>query len=102
MTVVQAILACYPAAGMTITIDLPLNLDEGSIRQLEKDAREAVAARLYREHQLSHGQLAKFLGIGRGQVDEVLARHEPFDEFTAEEIAQQAQSLERLRKAGAG
>jgi len=85
---------------MTITIDLPPNLDDGAVRRLEKEAREAVAVRLYREQQLSHGQLAKFLGIGRGQVDEVLARHQPFDEFTSEEIAQQAQSLEHLRKAG--
>ena len=85
--------------SMTITIDLPPNLDEQSIRRLEQDAREAVAVRLYREHQLSHGQLARFLGIGRGQVDDLLARHEPFDEFTADEIAEQAQALERLRKA---
>ena len=82
---------------MTINIDPPFNLDEESIRRLEQDAREAVAVRLYREHQLSHGQLAKFLGIGRGRVDEMLARHEPFDEFTADEIAEQAQALERLR-----
>jgi predicted HTH domain antitoxin len=82
---------------MTITIDLPANLDEQSIRRLEQDAREAVGVRLYRDHQLSHVQLAKFLGIGRGQVDDLLARHEPFDEFTAEEIAEQAQALERLR-----
>ncbi|MGD0769821.1 MAG: UPF0175 family protein [Tepidisphaeraceae bacterium] len=67
---------------------------------MEHEARESVAVRLYREQKLSHGQLAKFLGIGRGQVDEVLGRHGPFDEFTAEEIAKQAQSLQRIREAG--
>jgi predicted HTH domain antitoxin len=83
---------------MTITIELPSNLDAGSIVHLEREAREAIAVRLYREQQLSHGQVAKFLGIGRGQVDEVLGRHERFDEFTAEEIAEQAESLKRIRK----
>jgi predicted HTH domain antitoxin len=85
---------------MTITIDLPPNLDDDSIRRLEREAREAVAVRLYREQKLSHGQLAKFLGIGRGEVDEVLGRHGPFDEFSADEIAQQAQSLKHLRESG--
>jgi len=85
---------------MSITIELPADLDDASIRQLEQEAREAVAVRLYREQKLSHGQLAKFLGIGRGEVDEVLGRHERFDEFTADEIAQQAQALEHLPQAG--
>lgn len=84
---------------MTITIQLPPNLDDASIRGLEQEAREAVAVRLYREQKLSHGELAKFLGIGRGQVDKILGRHGAFDEFTADEIAAQAQSLERLRDA---
>jgi hypothetical protein len=90
----------YHGIRMTITIDLPPNLDDDSVRRLEKDAREAVAARLYREEKLSHGQLAKFLGIGRGEVDTVLTRYEPFDEFTAAEIAQQVRSLEDLHRAG--
>ena len=81
---------------MTITIDLPPNLDADSVRRLEKGAREAVAVRMYHEQQLSHGQLARFLGIGRGEIDGVLARHEPFDEFTAEEITEQARSLDSL------
>jgi predicted HTH domain antitoxin len=85
---------------MTIKIDLPPDLDEASVRGLEKEAREAVAVSLYRQEKLSHGQLAKFLGIGRGQVDEVLGRHGAFDEFTAEEIIKQADSLQRLREAG--
>ena len=85
---------------MTLTIELPSNLDEGSIRGLEKEAREAVAVRLYREQKLSHGQFAKFLGIARGEVDGVLGRHGAFDEFTAEEIAIQAQTLRHLREAG--
>jgi hypothetical protein len=34
---------------MTITIDLPPNLGDDAVRRLEKEAREAVAVRLYRE-----------------------------------------------------
>jgi len=83
---------------MTITIELPSNLDESAIPQLEREVREAVAVRLYRRQKLSHGQVAKFLGIGRGEVDEMLGRHERFDEFSAEEIAEQAEALRRLRR----
>ncbi len=83
---------------MTITIDLPANLDDASVRRLEQDAREAVAVRLYRDQKLSHGQFATFLGIGRGEVDRVLGRHEVFDEFSTDEIVEQARLLEHLRQ----
>jgi predicted HTH domain antitoxin len=76
---------------------LPPNLDKDLLPQLEQEAREAVAVRLYREQKLSHGQVATFLGIGRGQVDEVLGRHDRSDEFSAEEISEQAGSLARLK-----
>ena len=85
---------------MTLNIPIPNDLDETSLRELERDAREAVAARLYRQGKMSHGKLAEFLGIGRGQVDELLARHGVLDEFTAEEIAEQARVSRDARQQG--
>jgi predicted HTH domain antitoxin len=83
---------------MTVTIPLPDNLDEALVRELDHAAREAVAARLYREGKLSHGQFAKFLNIGRGEVDEVLARHGIVDEFAADEVAAQVQASRSARR----
>lgn len=83
---------------MTVTIPIRDNLDEALVRELDTAARGAVAVRLYREGKLSHGQLANFLGIGRGQTDEVLGRHWVIDEFTADEIAAQVQASQGLRR----
>lgn len=83
---------------ITITIPIPDNLDEALVRELDTAAREAVAVRLYREGKLSHGQFAHFLGIGRGQADEVLGRHGVVDEFTADEISAQVQVSRDLRQ----
>jgi predicted HTH domain antitoxin len=85
---------------VTLHIPIPENLEEALVRRLDKEAREAVAIRLYQEERLSHGQLAKYLGIGRGQVDEVLVRHGVGDEFTASEIAEQARALRHFRDGG--
>ncbi|MBI4581925.1 MAG: UPF0175 family protein [Planctomycetes bacterium] len=83
---------------MTVTVPIPDNLDEALVRELDQAAREAVAVRLYREGKLSHGQFASFLGIGRGQADEVLGRHGVVDEFTADQIAAQVQASRSLRQ----
>ena len=81
---------------MTLNIPIPPGLDEATIHKLDVTAREAVAVQLYREGKLSHGKLAEFLNIGRGQVDELLARYHVVDEFSAQEIVDQATAL-RLR-----
>jgi predicted HTH domain antitoxin len=85
---------------MTVTVPIPDNLDAALIHELDTAAREAVAVRLYREGKLSHGQFADFLGIGRGQADELLAHHGVVDEFTAEEIASQVQASRSIRPIG--
>lgn len=85
---------------MTVTIPLPDNLDEALLRELDHAAREAVAVRLYREGKLSHGQFATLLGIGRGEVDDVLARYGIIDEFSAGEIAAQVQASRTARQRG--
>jgi len=52
---------------MTLSIPIPEDLDEALVHQLDQDARQVVAVRLYQEGKLSHGQLAKYLGIDRAQ-----------------------------------
>ena len=54
---------------MTLHIAIPEDLDTASVRQLDREVREFVAVQLYRQGKLSHGKLAKFLGIGRGEAD---------------------------------
>jgi predicted HTH domain antitoxin len=88
--------ACY-ALGMTITIQLPDGIDEALARQAEREAREVIGVRLYEAEHLSHGQLAKFPGIGRGQVDEVLGRRGVAESLTPAEVAAQAEMLGRMR-----
>lgn len=85
---------------MNITIPIPDNLDEASKRHVEQDAREAAGVRLYRDGQFSRGQLAKFLGVDRSQVDEVLNHHAIgiLSGVTAKEIADQADTLRQLRE----
>jgi predicted HTH domain antitoxin len=85
---------------MTVTIRLPDNLDETLVRELDQAARETVAVRLYCEGKLSHGKFAEFLGIGRGEADDVLGRHGVVDEFTANEIAAQVQASRAIRARG--
>lgn len=83
---------------MTLHIPIPENLDDASVRQLDRAVREFVGVQLYRQGKLSHGKLAEFLGIGRGEVDELLARHGVVDEFSAAEIAEQVNVSRNLRR----
>lgn len=83
---------------MTLSIPIPENLDQSLVRRLDRFAREAVAVGLYREGKLSHGKFAEYLGVPRGEVDEVLGRYGVSDEFTAEEIAEQVRVSQRLRQ----
>jgi predicted HTH domain antitoxin len=84
--------------GMTLHIRIPENLDDASVRQLDRDVREFVAVQLYRQGKLSHGKFAKFLGIGRGDADALLGRYGVVDEFTAGEIAEQVNVSRSLRR----
>ena len=83
---------------MTLHIPIPENLDDASVRQLERAVREFVGVELYRQGKLSHGKLAQFLGIGRVEADELLGRHGVVDEFTAVEIAEQVNTSRSLRQ----
>lgn len=80
---------------MTLSVPVPDNLDEGLLEDLNNAVREFVAVRLYREGRLSHGQFAKFLGVGRGQVDEILGRYGVSD-ITQEELDREFESIGRM------
>lgn len=69
---------------MTLAIPIPDHLDPATVRGLDQVAREAVGVQLYRERKLSHGKLAKFLGIGRGEVDDLLSKHGVMDLTTGD------------------
>lgn len=84
--------------AQALNIPLPVEMDEESLRQLQAAATEFAMVELYRQRKLSHGKLAQALGIGRGQVDGVLGRHGVNGEFTAEEIAEQVDASQELRK----
>lgn len=82
---------------MNLSVPIPDNLDKALVDDLDHAVRETVAVRLYREGRLSHGKFALYLGIGRGEVDEVLARHGVLDEFSSEEIAEQVRKSRASR-----
>jgi predicted HTH domain antitoxin len=87
-------------AGMDITTAIPDGLDESSAQRAEQDAREAAGIRLYRDGQFSLGQLAKFLGVERDRLDEVLERHAVgiLNGVSAKEIAEEADTLRGRRE----
>ncbi|MGA2233719.1 MAG: UPF0175 family protein [Tepidisphaeraceae bacterium] len=80
---------------MTLSVDVPGNLDQATLDDLDKAVREFVAVRLYREGRISHGQFAKFLGVGRGEVDEILGRHGVVD-MTKEELRGEFDSIRQM------
>ena len=85
---------------MNITIPIPDDLDEASKHRAEQDVREAAGVPSLPRRPVLRGQLAKFLGIERGRVDEVLNHHAVgiLSGVTAKEIADQADTLRRLRE----
>jgi predicted HTH domain antitoxin len=86
---------CYYSVVMTLSVDVPGNLDQATLDDLDKAVREFVAVRLYREGRISHGQFAKFLGVGRGVVDEILGRHGVVD-MTKEELKGEFDSIRQM------
>jgi hypothetical protein len=85
--------------AMSIRFELPKDIEE-QIRDegtdLGDEAREAYLVALYRQDRITHHQLGQALGLGRGEVDAVLRRHQVSFGVTAEELQAQAA---RLREA---
>ncbi len=81
-------------------VHVPEGLDEAPIRNLAGTARELIGIARYRQGKISHGKLAKFLALARGQVDELPERHGVVDEFSAEEISKQVEASRAMRRKG--
>jgi predicted HTH domain antitoxin len=82
---------------MTLQIPIPENIDEALIQRLDREAREAVAVRLYKEGKLSHGQFADYLQIDRSQAEDVLGRHGIVD-YTPERVSEEADAIRQRLK----
>ena len=86
----------------TITFELPDDVERhlaalaGSADAL---AKEAALVELYRQGQISHGALAKSLGISRNDADAVLGRHGVTEDLPSiDEVQADLQALRaRLR-----
>jgi hypothetical protein len=85
---------------MPIVIDLPTDL-EADLRtrlgDLDATAKEAFAVEMYRQHKLTRAQLSKLLGVSRFGADDILKRHQAYDEITADDVSREAGELQRLR-----
>ena len=74
---------------MALTIELPSDI-EAALRQrvadLDRAATESLVVELYRQRQLTHAQVARALGLSRGDVDRLLRRHGVTLEMSADEV----------------
>jgi hypothetical protein len=85
---------------MAVTFQLPTEIEATLRRQLanlDQAAKEALLVEMYRQHKLTHHQLAKALGLSRTETDGLLKRHEVFLEMTAQDVAREAESLHQAR-----
>jgi hypothetical protein len=86
---------------MTLTVELPIDLEAAIRRNVEGDlnayAREALAVQMYRDRKLTHGQLQRFLSVKSYEADTILKKHGGVDELTADELAAQVQASHDVR-----
>ncbi|WP_169974958.1 UPF0175 family protein [Tautonia rosea] len=85
---------------MTIHFEIPSEIED-QVRSREIDlnekAREALLVELYREDQITHGQLGRALGLDAYETDGVLKRYGVGLDLTAEELQEEARSLRLAR-----
>lgn len=78
---------------MAVTIQLPPDIEQrlrAEMPDLDDRAREAALVQLYRDRKLSHGQVAKILGISRYELDGILKKHGVCIEQSAEDVARES------------
>ena len=85
---------------MAIEIQLPGAI-EGKLRaglgDLAKAGREAMLVELYRQGEISHGELAEGLGLSRHETDGVLKRHHVTENLlTADELDEELAGLRNM------
>jgi len=84
---------------MAITIELPGAIEEKlrvDFVDLSAVGKEAMLVELYRQGNLSHGELAESLGLSRYEIDDVLRRHNVTEDLlTNEELEEQVAGLRK-------
>ena len=84
----------------TVSFQLPDDVEQQLRRELgdlDAAAKEAALVELYRQGQLSHGNMAEGLGISRYETDAVLKRHNVTEDLlTREEFDQQVSGPRNL------
>lgn len=85
---------------MTIHFEIPAEIEDqvrsGKI-DLNDKAREALLVELYREDQITHGQLGRALGLDAYETDGVLKRYGVGLDLSGEEMREEARSLRLAR-----
>ena len=81
---------------MTVSVELPDEIEQTLRRELGdlgQAAKEAVLVELYRQHKLTHHEVATALGLSRFETDDLLKRHGvPYD-ITLEDIQRESASI---------
>ncbi len=85
---------------MPIQIDLPSALEErlrAAVGDLAATGKEAMLVELYRQGQISHGELAECLGLSRCETDVVLKNHSVTEDLISSgELAEQTMGLRKI------
>lgn len=81
-----------------IILEFPVKLPEGDVldkRTLEK-GKEAIVVELLREGKISQGKAAELLEISRGDLFDLMAKHDiPMADFPPEELKRQVEYAEK-------
>jgi hypothetical protein len=87
---------------MAVTVEIPTDLEAIISRNVGGDlnayAREALAVQMYKDGNLTHGQLQSLLSVSSYQADVILKRHGGGDELTADELSEQVSASQAARK----
>jgi predicted HTH domain antitoxin len=73
---------------MSVTFDLPSNIEQDLRRQLgdlNQAAKEATLVELYRQDKLSQHELSQALGISRLEVEAILKKHNVIEDLLPSE-----------------
>lgn len=77
--------------------DIATRMTSGAAVDLSRHALEALAAEEYRQGKIHKPDLRRLFGFETSyEIDGFLKAHKVYDDFTLEEINQQAATLERL------
>ena len=86
---------------MTITLDLPPELERQLREQLpdlDRTARESLLLDLYRQHKITHHELALALGLNRFDMDALLKSRGINYEISPEDVERESASLRETIK----